>query len=166
MTGLLGWIVPGLGHVYVGRPGKALLYLVVVVGTYALGLHFAEYLCVHRGREPYWFLGQALAGGPTAAVLHLTRDYEIAHRVPFYDLGLLYTTAAGLLNAVAVADALGIADDRRAARAAALARSPAAGIAAATGERPMAPEERERLRAEVRLALAEAPPPAPTEPTP
>lgn len=157
MTGLLGWIVPGLGHVYVGRPGKALLYLIVVVGTYALGLRFSEFLCVNRDREPYWFIGQALAGGPTAAVLHLTRGFEITHRVPFYDLGLLYTTAAGLLNAVAVADALGIADDRRAARALALAHAPAA----AAGERPMPPEERERLRDEVRLVLADAPPPTP-----
>lgn len=117
MTALLGWIVPGAGHLFVGRPGKALLYFVLVVGTYALGLRFAEFLCVNRDREPYWFLGQALCGGPTAAVLHLTRDYELTHRVPFYDVGLLYTTAAGLLNAVAVADALGLADERRAARA-------------------------------------------------
>ena len=124
MTGLLGWIVPGLGHLFVGRPGKALLYFVLVVATYALGLRFAEFLCVNRAREPYWFLGQALAGGPTAAVLHLTRDFQMTHRVPFYDLGLLYTTAAGLLNAVAVADALGLADERRAAREAARVAAP------------------------------------------
>ena len=143
MTGLLGWIVPGLGHVFVGRPGKALLYFVIVVGTYALGLRFSEFLCVNRDREPYWFLGQALAGGPTAAILHLTRDFELTHRVQFYDLGLLYTTAAGLLNAVAVADALGIADDRRAARARAReeARHASTDVAPATGApQAVAPE--------------------------
>ena len=145
VTGLLGWIVPGLGHVYVGRPGKALLYFIIVVGTYALGLRFGEFLCVHRDREPYWFLGQALAGGPTAAILHLTRDFEIAHRVAFYDLGLLYTTAAGLLNAVAVADALGVTDDRRTARAHALAESRLGGL----GAQPIPLDERDgRIAAE------------------
>ncbi len=140
VTGLLGWIVPGLGHIYVGRPGKALLYFILVVGTFAVGLRFSDFLCVNRAREPYWFLGQALAGGPTAAILHLTRDFAVTHRPSFYDLGLLYTTAAGLLNAVAVADALGIADDRRAerahARALAPAVTPAPSTASASAEFP------------------------------
>ncbi len=55
----------------------------------------------------------------------------MTHRVAFYDLGLLYTTAAGLLNAVAVADALGVADDRRAERAAFLAGAAAERAASA-----------------------------------
>lgn len=133
VVALLGWIVPGAGHLFLGRPGKALLYFVLVVGTFALGLRFAEFLCVHRVREPYWLLGQALCGGPTAVVLRLTQGYELTHRVPFYEVGLLYTTAAGLLNAVAIADALGIADERRAIRAAAMAELAAAAAAPAYG---------------------------------
>lgn len=153
VTGLLGFLVPGLGHLFVGRPGKALLYFVVVVGTYALGLRLGEFLCVNREREPYWFLGQVLAGGPTAAALHLTKDLVVTHRVPFYDLGLLYTTAAGLLNAVAVADALGIADERRATRAAFFAAT----LPPGTGGDPAAEEaERARVRELVRRALDDA----------
>jgi hypothetical protein len=44
----LAWLVPGLGHYYQGRVGKAILYAVCI-----LGLYFAGFVLGH-GKIVYW----------------------------------------------------------------------------------------------------------------
>jgi hypothetical protein len=137
VAALLGWVVPGLGHAYVGRPGKGLFLAAVVLATYLLGLVLAEFRCVSWERYPFWFAGQAVAAGPTALVAWLTKDLAIDHRIPLLDVGLLYVSVASLLNAVVVADALGLVDEQCAAADA-------------------YDDENERIDAELRAGLAAA----------
>ena len=111
LAAVLGWILPGLGQMYVGRPGRGFYFLVVVLATYAAGLLLGDFRCVNVDREPIWFAAQSLLAGPTAAIAWLTQDLEIARRIPTYDAGILYCAVAALLNAVVVADALGTVDD-------------------------------------------------------
>ncbi len=111
ITILLGWIVPGLGQLYVGRPGKAAWFFLWVVGTFALGLYLTGFAGVHREREALWLLAQSLCGGPTAASLWWTRDVVPLARLATYDVGLLYTGVAGLLNAIVLSDALGTVEE-------------------------------------------------------
>jgi hypothetical protein len=108
-------VLPGLGHAYVGRPRKGLFLFAVILGTYVGGLLLAEFRCVSWERDPFWFAAQGVAAGPTALVAWLTRDLSIDRRIPTFDVGLLYVSVASLLNAVAVADALGVVDERLAA---------------------------------------------------
>jgi len=111
ITILLGWIVPGLGQLYVGRPGKAAWFFLWVVGTFALGLYLTGFAGVHREREALWLIAQSFCGGPTAASLWWTRDVVPLARLATYDVGLLYTGVAGLLNAIVLSDALGTVED-------------------------------------------------------
>ena len=111
LAAVLGWILPGLGQAYVGRPGKGFFFFAVVLATYAAGLLLADFRCVNVDREPVWFAAEALAAGPTAAVAWLTRNLEVVQRIATYDAGILYCAVAALLNAVVVADALGTVDD-------------------------------------------------------
>jgi len=39
LAALLAWLVPGLGHLYQGRTGKGLLFLVCILGTFLYGLY-------------------------------------------------------------------------------------------------------------------------------
>ncbi len=112
ITILLGWIVPGLGQLYVGRPGKAAWFFAIVVATFALGLYLTGFAGVSRERESLWLLAQALCGGPTAAALQWTQDVVPLTRLSSYDVGLLYTGVAGLLNAIVLSDALGTVEER------------------------------------------------------
>ncbi len=111
VAAFLGWWIPGLGHAWVGRPRKGVFFAVVVLSAYVLGLALGDFRCVSLERDPYWFAAQAVLAGPTALVSWLTSDLALNHRVPTFDLGLLYTSVASLLNAVVVADAIGIADE-------------------------------------------------------
>ena len=148
LAAALGWVVPGLGQAYVGRPAKGLFFLAVVLATYAAGLLLSDFRCVNVDREPVWFAAQALAAGPTAVVAWLTRDLEVVRRIATYDAGILYCAVAALLNAVVVADALGTVDeiDRE---------------ASAVEEAERA-QEVARLAAEAAARAAAAPVPAPS----
>jgi TM2 domain-containing membrane protein YozV len=110
VAAFLGWLLPGLGHVVLGRPGKGLSYFVVIGGAYGLGLVLTEGLGVSYARHPVWLAAQAWLAGPTVLAAWLTKDLEVVRRIPLFDVGQLYLAVAALLNLVAIADALGIAD--------------------------------------------------------
>ena len=142
---LLGWIVPGFGQLYVGRPGKAAWFFLWVVGAFALGLYLTGFAGVHREREGLWLLAQALCGGPTAAALPWTQDIVPLTRLASYDVGLLYTGVAGLLNAIVISDALGTVEER-CREAASFDRIEAARVAHAEAQLRAAEAEAEALR--------------------
>jgi hypothetical protein len=74
----LAWLVPGLGHYYQGRKGKAILYAVCILGLYLMGMLMGE------GKIVYWrwvnplnnpekfcvyYIGQFFAGLPALPAL-------------------------------------------------------------------------------------------------
>lgn len=48
LAALLAWLVPGLGHYYQGRLGKAILYAVAILGLYTVGMVVGE------GKVVFW----------------------------------------------------------------------------------------------------------------
>lgn len=104
---VLGWVLPGLGQVYVGRPGKALLMFVAIGGLFAGGLALTAFTCVNPKTYSLEFVAHAFLGGPTALAYYLTRDLQLTEFMPWFEVGRLYVAVAGLLNIVAVCDALG-----------------------------------------------------------
>ncbi len=68
---VLGWLIPGAGHLYWGKRRKALALFVLSLGTYLGGQVLARWKCVFYRSTPMlksqlWFYGQAGAGLPTA----------------------------------------------------------------------------------------------------
>jgi hypothetical protein len=39
LAALLGWLVPGMGHIYQGRTGKGFLFMLCILGTFYYGLY-------------------------------------------------------------------------------------------------------------------------------
>jgi hypothetical protein len=48
LAAFLAWLVPGLGHFYQRRTGKAILYAVCILGLYTMGMIMGE------GKIVYW----------------------------------------------------------------------------------------------------------------
>src|SRR5262245_52698966 len=170
LAALLGWVVPGLGHLWVGRAGKALHYFVVIGAAWALGLWLTDGLGVSYERHPIWLAAEAWLAGPTLAAAWATKDLAPLHRVDTFDVGQLYLAVSSLLNLVAIADAIGIADARA---AAARRRAPAPPPdlrppvpAAALGHPPTAAQDEWPPPAALEPAAAPPPPPEPPDATP
>lgn len=112
VTAALGWAVPGAGHLYAGRPGKGLLFFVLLLGTYAAGLLISGFTCVSYSQEPYWFLGQAFAGIVSLVTAWVDPARAGIERSEAWEMGVLYTTVASLLNVLVVLHALAVVRGR------------------------------------------------------
>ena len=72
-----GWIVPGLGHVLLGRLRRGVVFAVLVFGSFALGLAHDGRFALRDERQPFLSALQVVANagvGP-ADVLARTRVY-------------------------------------------------------------------------------------------
>ena len=109
LAGLLAWLIPGAGHFYLGLRKRAILLFVCIELTFLMGLYIATIRIVDPSQSLLWFVAQVFAGlntiiarlwaGHLAGVSggYLIRDWS-------YQMGVLYTGVAGLLNLLAVFD--------------------------------------------------------------
>lgn len=110
---LLGWFLPGAGHIYLGKLKTGLMAFVVVEALYALGLYFSggmllEYLPPEM-RGPYAGMLTPEVGNLGALLVQISHyGYGIGHPRPYpplMDLGTTLTAVSGVLNLVVLSSA-------------------------------------------------------------
>jgi hypothetical protein len=130
---LWAWLWPGAGHLYQGRIGKGLLFMVCILGTFFYGMYLGEgrVVFVYGPWKPEMFrwhyLCQVGAGLPALPAIVQARlpqqplfglwympprskeewDAVNLHLHRFLELGTAFTMIAGLLNVLAIYDAWG-----------------------------------------------------------
>jgi len=133
LAALLAWLWPGGGHIYQGRYGKGLLFMVCILSTWFFGLALGEGHSVYASNRTIarqLVFGCQLGVGLPAAPALLQAMRVSRHQEPLwdgvmappnenpdelsewnmkmglaYDMGVLYTMVAGLLNVLAIFDA-------------------------------------------------------------
>ncbi|MCX5683222.1 MAG: hypothetical protein NT049_06000 [Planctomycetota bacterium] len=111
---VLAWAIPGAGHAYAGRWGKAALFFGCIVGLLAAGMLIGGgTVIIHRdtsGHIELWWMAQMGAGGPTVALTPVS-EY-LAKRAGgdiyanrYREVGTLYAAVAGFLNVLVMMDA-------------------------------------------------------------
>lgn len=127
VAGVLTWLVPGLGHLYLGQRARGLVCMITITVTFWTGVAIGG---VRSTVDPHgrklWFLAQLCTGGNTAAGygLHRYIDPDAARRTkpavtPYWasaDVGVHYTGVAGLLNLLVIFDAIARAEPSFASR--------------------------------------------------
>lgn len=101
---LLAWLVPGLGHVRLGRAWSGLFIALAVLGLFVGGMALTGWVNVHPDRHPVYFVTHVFVGLPTGLATFLTGELQISRPHPYREIGELYSALAGLLNAIAIAD--------------------------------------------------------------
>ena len=111
---LAGWLVPGCAHWLLGKRGKAVLFLVLIVGTFVVGMALSDFDNVYYAPRRWTVLTQFPAG-LVAYVGSRVRERAdpAAEERPTFKVGTLYTSVAGLLNVLVVMDAMCVAWVRR-----------------------------------------------------
>ncbi len=127
IAGLLAWVIPGLGHIYLGHRTRGLVCLVTITVTFWTGVAIGGVRDIVDPKErTLWFIAQFLNAGNTAV------GYALGHRfqtgstpaagesrddpppVPAHwasaDVGVHYTGVAGLLNLLVIFDAIARAE--------------------------------------------------------
>ncbi len=132
---VLGWVVPGLGQILIGERQRGICVLIGILGLFTTGVFVGGLDCVDKDEDRLWFYGQA-AAGPIAfgvayandALIKTGRMTELVPTPPSMmeqsqnlpggtvpaakglahanEFGTLLCFLAGLLNLVAILDAL------------------------------------------------------------
>jgi len=113
---LVGWLVPGAGHLILGKWVRGLLLFVSILGMYLIGLGLAGKVYTPNTGDMLDMLGFAgqlgtgllyfaarLFGWGAASVVNTLADY-----------GTKFLVVAGLLNVIAAIDAHSLANGRKA----------------------------------------------------
>jgi len=99
-AGLLAWVWPGLGHLYLGRRGK---------GLFVLGVAMDSRLQLHLGLEDplalLFSVAQMGVGAPYVLARLLGFEAGLVTS-PMYEYGNTFTAVGGLLNILVILDAL------------------------------------------------------------
>lgn len=115
VTCVLGWAVPGLGHIASGRVGRGLVFGAVILTMFVGGIVLDGK--IYRPEQGVVLSYLATVGGAGVGL-----PYVIAHimglgtgdlRSSTYEYGNTFTLVAGLLNLLVVFDAYDVALGRR-----------------------------------------------------
>jgi hypothetical protein len=112
---LLGWLVPGGAHLWLGRTTKGLVFLAGLPAMFVIGLALEGRLFPFAPSEPLVALASVadLASGLPFLIAH-TLGYGVGRPVALtYDYGNAFLITTGLLNALIVLDAHDIALGRK-----------------------------------------------------
>lgn len=112
---LAAWIVPGAGHLWLGRRAKGLIFLVAIPLMFAIGLAV-------QGRLFPFDFSEPLVGLGAIADVGIGLPYFVANALGLgrgdvtavtYEYGNHFIIVAGLLNLLVVLDAYDIAIGRK-----------------------------------------------------
>ncbi|HKD20317.1 MAG TPA: DUF6677 family protein [Thermoanaerobaculia bacterium] len=113
---ILAWLVPGLGHFYLGRRRTAIAFAVIVALTFLAGLSFQGRLYTIEDGQPLTILatfavyGAGLLNLAARALLESPGGTILA---PTFEYGCAYLLTAGLMNLLLVLDAYDIAAGKK-----------------------------------------------------
>jgi hypothetical protein len=115
LLALAAWLVPGSGHLWLGRRRKGLVFLVVLTAMFAFGLALKGRLFPFDSSEPLVFLA-------AVADLAMGLPYFLASAIGFdqgqvaavtFEYANAFLIVAGLLNMLVVLDAFDTAVGRK-----------------------------------------------------
>jgi hypothetical protein len=112
---ILAWLIPGAGHLVLGRRQKGLIFLVALPFMFATGLWLQGRLFPLELSDPLVFLGAiANRGVLVPYVLAYMTDAGLGTvTAASYEYGNTFLMTAGLLNFLVILDAFDIAQGRK-----------------------------------------------------
>lgn len=115
LAAIMAWLVPGLGHLLLGRWGRALLFFAAVGGLVVTGYLLRGNVFAPHSGDPFGTVG-FLADAGTGVFYYFSRFFESAGpdvSRAAGDYGTRFIAAAGVVNVLAVLDVIEIATGRR-----------------------------------------------------
>lgn len=111
LCGVLAWLVPGAGHIYLRRWRRGVLFLVLVLAAMALGVGLEGKLWRFVAGQPLSYLGTVACFGLGLPyfVLRFVTGYEGDPLSQGYEYGAAFLLTAGLMNLLLVLDAWDVA---------------------------------------------------------
>ena len=108
----LAWAIPGAGHLFLGRRGRALIFFAVVVLMFLIGVSIDGGLYTFATSRGSWLkLLASLASMGSGLLYFVARRIGVPGDVvsATYEYGTTFTVTAGLMNLLLILDCYDIA---------------------------------------------------------
>lgn len=121
---VLAWLIPGLGHIYLGHKVRGIIFFVAITLTFGTGVAIGGVKSIHT-RKPgvdvaasgesdrsWWFFAQIINGAYAITSYTVGKQSSSAIYLPWPsgDVASVYTGVAGMLNLLIILDALARAE--------------------------------------------------------
>lgn len=116
LAGLLTWLLPGAGHIFIGERTRGIILMVTIAAAFWTGVAVGGVKNTVNVNDRYlWFLGQICAGGHTLATMAIGSAIkdppagEEATRKAYgreEEVSVVYTAICGMLNILIIFDVL------------------------------------------------------------
>ncbi len=118
IAGLLGWLLPGAGHLFVGERARGIIIIATIAVTFWTGVAIGGVKnTVNPANRSLWFIGQICAGGHALTALalsHAVQDPAESGADPTTVIGygraeeisVVYTAICGMLNVLVILDVM------------------------------------------------------------
>jgi len=113
IVGLLAWLVPGAGHLMLGKKKHAIIIFVTIVLTFCTGLYIGSVGIINSVNAKPWFLAQLMNSPAVIALACISKNGGYAVYARPNEIGQIYTSIAGLLNLLCIVNAVYWAHLRR-----------------------------------------------------
>ncbi len=103
---VLAWLVPGLGHMMLGRRSRAVVFFAVVVTAFLLGIALDGELILPHAGDPLSYLA-AIASVGNGVLFFVARAVGLGQGVvtsPAFEFGNTFLLTAGMMNLLLVLD--------------------------------------------------------------
>ena len=106
IVGLMGWLVPGAGHLVLKEKRHAIIIFATIVLTFAIGLYIGSIGVINPVGAKPWYVAQIMNSPAVAVLGRITaaRDYPVYGRPN--EIGQIYTSITGLLNLLCIVNAV------------------------------------------------------------
>lgn len=115
-AGLLGWLIPGAGHWLLGLRGFAWVYFIAISGSYLVGMLIGGVKTSVDPQGNVWLFLAELGIGAYTTIFYLIaralptvaayQESEYVSYFPAQDIAQIYLSVAGLMNVIALLDAI------------------------------------------------------------
>jgi Family of unknown function (DUF6677) len=116
---ILAFLLPGLGHFFLGKRNKGLIFLVCLLALFLMGVSMQSRLQLYLGFEDplalLFSIAQMAMGAPyfLARAIGYGSGDVAAMKAITYEYGNTFTAVAGLLNILVILDAFDTALGRK-----------------------------------------------------
>jgi len=112
---ILGWIIPGAGHILLGKWVRGVLLFISIVAMFAIGIGLQGKVYVPNTGDLLDMLGFVgdLGAGGLYVMARLAGWGASTVQIAIADYGTKFIVVAGLLNVIAAIDAHSLANGRK-----------------------------------------------------
>lgn len=112
VAGLLSWLLPGAGHLFIGERTRGMILLAVISLTFWTGVAVGGVKnTINPQDRRLWFMGQVCAGSHTLVAMAWSKLLPDKPELISYgteeEIAVVYTAICGMLNILIVLDVLG-----------------------------------------------------------